>query len=138
MSSGITHMDRNKLQKKSRSLMLGTEGFDNTCFRIHIYKHRKHGNLHVSKKKKAYQCTSISLQRHAVKVSNLLDGFKRLLVQHSFRKRNVSHQFHLHTRFFNHNESRFWRDLRNLQNHACSHTAPRVWRPNLYFVHMSS
>lgn len=59
------------------------------------------------KKKKAYQCTSISLQRHAVKVSNLLDGFKRLLVQHSFRKRNVSHQFHLHTRFFNHRESRF-------------------------------
>ena len=81
--------------------MLGTEGFDNTCFRIHIYKHRKHGNLHVSKKKKAYQCTSISLQRHAVKVSNLLGGFKRLLVQHSFRKRNVSHQFHLYTRFFN-------------------------------------
>ena len=71
-----------------------------TCFRIHIYKHHKHGNLHVSKQK-AYQCTSISLQRHAVKVSNLLDGFKRLLVQHSFRKRNVSHQFHLHTRFFN-------------------------------------
>ena len=51
MSSGITHMDRNKLQKKSRSLMLGTENYDNTCFRIHIYKHRKHGNLHVSKKK---------------------------------------------------------------------------------------
>ena len=100
MSSGITHMDRNKLQKKSRSLMLGTENYDNTCLRIHIYKHRKHGKLHVSKKKKAYQCTSISLQRHAVKVSNLLDGFKRLLVQHSFRKRNVSHQFHLHTRFF--------------------------------------
>lgn len=61
----------------------------------------------MSLKKKAYQCTSISLQRHAVKVSNLLDGFKRLLVQHSFRKRNVSHQFHLHTRFFNNHESRF-------------------------------
>ena len=99
-------MDRNKLQKKSRRVMLGTEGYDNTCSRIHIYKHRKHGNLHVSKKKKAYQCTSISLQRHAVKVSKS-DGFKRLLVQHSFRKRNVSHQFHLHTRFFSHNESRF-------------------------------
>ena len=52
MSSGITHMDRNKLQKKSRSIMLGTENYDNTCFRIHIYKHRKHGNLHVSKKKR--------------------------------------------------------------------------------------
>ena len=51
MSSGITHMDRNKLQKKSRSLMLGTENYDNTCLRIHIYKHRKHGKLHVSKKK---------------------------------------------------------------------------------------
>lgn len=51
MSSGITHMDRNKLQKKGRILMLGTENYDNTCFRIHIYKHRKHGNLHVSKKK---------------------------------------------------------------------------------------
>ena len=52
MSSGITHMDRNKLQKKSRSLMLGIEDYDNTCFRIHIYKHRTHGNLHVSKNKK--------------------------------------------------------------------------------------
>ena len=28
MSSGITHMDRNKLQKKSRTLMLGTEDYD--------------------------------------------------------------------------------------------------------------
>ena len=84
--------------------MLGTEDYDNTCFRIHIYKDRKHGNLHVSKTK-AYQCTS--LQRHAVKLSTLLDGFKQLLVQHSFRKRNVSHQFQLHTGFFNHYESRF-------------------------------
>ena len=72
-------MDRNKLQKKSRSVMLGTEGYDSTCFRIHIYKHRTHGNLHVSKKK-AYQCASISLQRHSVKLSNLLDRLKELLV----------------------------------------------------------
>lgn len=56
----------------------------------------------MSLKKKAHQCTSISLQRHAVMLSNLLDGFKQLLVQHSLRKRNVSHQFHLHTRSPNH------------------------------------
>lgn len=31
--------------------------------------------------------------------------------------------------FLNHDhESRSWRDLRNLQNHACSRTTPRVWK----------
>ena len=79
--------------------MLGTESYDSTCFGIHIYKHPTHGNLHVSKKK-AYQCASISLQRHSVKLSNLLDRLKQLLVQHSLRRRNVSHQFHLNTRVF--------------------------------------